>query len=78
MNWRTWFGILLAGALGLLLAWNCLVIVDETEYVLVTDFGRPVGIYGDEPGETGPHARWPWQSVHSIDKRIQIGEMPAR
>ena len=29
------------------------VVVDETEFVLVTEFGRMVAVYGDEPGEAG-------------------------
>ena len=78
MKWRVWWTLVLLIMLGLALAWNSLVIVDETHFSLVTEFGRPVALYGDEPGETGPHARWPWQSAQFIDKRIQIGEMPPR
>ena len=51
-------------ALGLLaaLALRSAVIVDETEYVLVTEFGRPVALYGDAQEEAGFHWKWPWQS----------------
>jgi membrane protease subunit HflC len=52
------------------------VVVDETESVLVTEFGRPVVLYG--PGESGLHAKWPWQSSQAIDGRLQVFDPPAR
>jgi membrane protease subunit HflC len=52
------------------------VVVDETEYVIVTEFGRPVASYG--PGEAGLHAKWPWQSVLAIDRRLRVFDPPAR
>jgi membrane protease subunit HflC len=54
------------------------VVVDETEYVLVTEFGRPVVLYGDAPGEAGLHVKWPWQAVVAIDRRLQLSDPPAR
>lgn len=67
-------------ALGLLgfLAWRSVVVVDETEFVLVTEFGRTVAVYGDDPGEAGPHARLPWQSTIAIDRRLRVFDPPAR
>src|SRR5947209_16829889 len=44
------------------------VVVDETRYVVVTEFGRIVADYGDQPGESGLHAKWPWQSAIEIDR----------
>lgn len=66
--------IVMLAAIGL----RSLLVVDETEYVLITSFGRPVALYGDQPGETGLHARWPWQTRLSIDRRLQLAEPPAR
>jgi modulator of FtsH protease HflC len=54
------------------------VIVDETQYVLVTEFGRLVAVYGDEADETGLHWKWPWQSAEAIDRRLQVFDPPPR
>lgn len=69
-------GPLLIVAAGL--AWSCLVIVDETQFVVVTSFGRPVALYGEAPGSAGLHGRWPWQSVHPIDRRVRVTDLPPR
>src|SRR5690348_5519689 len=60
------------------LAWLSCVAVDETQYVLVTQFGRTVAVYGDDPDETGFHAKWPWQSALAIDRRLQVSEPTPR
>jgi modulator of FtsH protease HflC len=62
----------------ILIAMRSWVAVDETQFVLITEFGRPVTIYGDDPDEPGFHLRWPWQSSQSIDRRLQVSEPPAR
>lgn len=59
-------------------AWRSLVVADETQYVLVTGFGRPAALYGDEAGEAGPHPKWPWQSTYAIDRRLQFFDPPPR
>ena len=69
--------ILLVSALAIA-AWRSLVIADETAFVLVTSFGRPVALYGDEPGESGPHPKWPWQSSTVIDRRLRSFEPTSR
>jgi len=56
--------LVLAGAA----AWRTVLFVDETEIVIVTQFGRLVGIH-DDPGL---HLKWPHQSALRIDRRIQI------
>ena len=78
MKWRGWLALFLVLAGGAWLAWNSLVIVDESHYALVAEFGKPVALYGDGPAESGPHLRLPWQSAQFIDKRLQIAEMPSR
>jgi membrane protease subunit HflC len=68
--------VLLAG-LGVLAVRSC-VIVDETQYVVVTDFGRIVAVYGDQEGETGLHGKWPWQVALAIDRRLRVFDPPPR
>jgi membrane protease subunit HflC len=67
-------------ALGLLawLASRSIVVVDETEFVLITDFGRTVDVLGDQPGEAGLHAKWPWRSSLAIDRRLRVFDPPPR
>ena len=62
------FVILIAG-IGLL--YTCVFTVDETEYIVVSQFSNPIAEYL-EPG--GPHFKLPWpiQSTTSVDKRQQI------
>ncbi|HWE38062.1 MAG TPA: protease modulator HflC [Isosphaeraceae bacterium] len=52
------------------------VSVDESKYVLVTDFGRQAAVYG--PGEAGFHLKWPWQEATAIDRRLRVFDAPAR
>lgn len=62
------------------LAYASTVFVDETEYVVVTQFGKIVGVY-DEPGDSGDRGlqfKWPWQSVRRFDRRLQLFDPPAR
>ncbi len=72
--------LIIAAALGLLagIAVRSAVIVDETEFVLVTEFGRPVALYGDATDETGFHWKWPWQSSRPIDRRLRVFDPPPR
>jgi membrane protease subunit HflC len=72
--------LIFAISLGLLaaIALRSAVIVDETEYVLVTEFGRPVALYGGAPDEAGFHGKWPWQSSRSIDRRLRVFDPPPR
>ncbi len=49
-------------------AWRCLLFVDETQYVIVTQFGRPVATLS----EAGLYFKPPYQSALAIDRRMQI------
>jgi modulator of FtsH protease HflC len=50
------------------------VIVDQTESVIITEFGRPV-----RPIERpGLHFKWPYQSARSFDRRLQLDAPPPR
>jgi membrane protease subunit HflC len=44
------------------------VLVDETEFVIVTQFGRPVATLT----EAGLHFKLPYQSALRIDRRLQV------
>jgi membrane protease subunit HflC len=57
---------------------SSLVVVDETEFAVVTSFGRIVAVYGDEPQETGLRPKAPWQVVARIDRRLKVFDPPAR
>src|SRR6476660_4547534 len=72
---------LLGAALLVLLlatASRSVAVVAETQYVLVTEFGRPVAVYGDDAGESGLHLKWPWQTAEPIDRRLQVFDPPSR
>ncbi|GIW88927.1 MAG: hypothetical protein K6U89_19430 [Chloroflexi bacterium] len=60
------------------LAGRCLTIVDATQFALVTEFGRPLQVLGDDPAEAGPHWIAPWQSVLRVDRRIQFADSAPR
>jgi modulator of FtsH protease HflC len=56
----------------------CLVAVDETEYAVVTSFGRIVAIHGIAPGTAGLHYKRPWESVLRVDHRLRAFDPPPR
>jgi membrane protease subunit HflC len=64
---KTWLAIL-AGPIVVLLAATATVVVDETEHVVVTQFGRPVAIHS----EAGLYlkAPAPFQRVTRFEKRV--------
>jgi membrane protease subunit HflC len=53
------------------------VVVDETEAVLVTEFGRIVRVHDGSDGP-GLHAKWPWQSSLAVDRRLRVFDPPPR
>ena len=55
-------------AFALILIYLTLFSVRETEFVLVTQFGRPLYTITD----AGLHARWPFQSAIYFDRRLRI------
>jgi Cu+-exporting ATPase len=60
------------------LAVRSALMVDETQFVLVTEFGRPVALYGDDPGEAGLHWKGPWQDALALDRRLRVFDPPPR
>jgi membrane protease subunit HflC len=55
-------------------ALRSVVIVDQTESVLITAFGRPVRLI-EQPGLS---FKWPHESVRSFDRRLQLDRPPPR
>jgi membrane protease subunit HflC len=68
---KTLLGLLAAAAVLLAIA-SAFVVVDETEHVVITQFGRPVAVLSD----AGLHAKLPApiQRVTRVDKRILFSE----
>ncbi len=62
----------------LAVAVSSFVIVDETEFAVVTGFGRIEAVYGDQPTETGLHPKAPWQLAIKIDRRFRVFDPPPR
>ena len=54
--------------LALAVLWRCFYSVRETEFALVTEFGRPV----QTVAEAGLHFKWPWRSASSFDRRLRV------
>jgi membrane protease subunit HflC len=63
-----------------LLIWasSCFFSVDWTEYVYLTQFGKPIDTFDGET-DAGLHYKWPWpiQSVQKFDRRLHILDLPA-
>ncbi len=60
------------------LGYCCLLAVDETEYAVVTSFGRVVAVHGMTPGTAGLHFKLPWESVLRVDQRLRAFDPPPR
>jgi membrane protease subunit HflC len=70
--------IIVALILVLGLASMCLLTVDRSEFVYVTQLGEHVNTY-DGATDAGLHLRWPWpiQSVQRLDRRLQVFNLPS-
>jgi modulator of FtsH protease HflC len=69
-----WVAGIVIGILAAIALVRSLVIVDQTEAVYVTEFGRPVRLI-DTPGL---HWKWPHQSRRGFDRRLQLDTPPPR
>ena len=58
--------LLALALLALLAVARSLVIVDQTESVFITEFGRPIRLI-EQPGL---HFKWPHQSARAFDRRL--------
>jgi len=68
----------LGGCLAVVLLWSATLTVDETELVVVTEFGKVVAVYGAEPRSSGLHFKKPWQGTMRLDRRTRLYDPPAR
>ncbi len=66
-DYRRW-GPYAAGVVVILLLYASFLTVCETEFVLVTAFGRPVRTIT----EAGPHVKWPYESATYFDRRLRV------
>ena len=66
-DYRRW-GPYAGGVVVLLLLYASFLTVRETEFVLVTAFGRPVRTIT----EAGPHVKWPHESATYFDRRLRV------
>jgi len=57
---------------------SSVTIVDQTEFVSVTQFGKPVAIW-DGAEDAGLHFKLPWpiESVRRLDRRLHVFDLPA-
>lgn len=67
MKIRWWIALLVV-AVGITAVVRSMVFVDETQVVIITQFGRPVRTID----EAGLNFKWPYQSALRIDRRLQI------
>lgn len=63
-----WLLVIVAVVVVAFAAYRTVVFADEAEFVIITEFGRPVRTLG----EAGLHFKWPYQSAIRIDRRIQV------
>src|SRR5438105_15476180 len=65
---QKWRMPVILAASALVLIWLSFYIVRETQFVLVTQFGRPLYTVYD----AGLHAKWFWESASYFDRRLRI------
>jgi membrane protease subunit HflC len=70
--------ILSVVALAVLALYSSIVFVDYSEFVYVTEFGKPIASY-DGRTEAGWHWKLPWpiQSVQRLGRQLQVFDLPA-
>ena len=67
-------GLAMVGLIALVATVRSVVIVDQSESVYITEFGRPVRLIA----APGLHFKWPHQSRRGFDRRLQVDAPPAR
>jgi modulator of FtsH protease HflC len=60
------------------IAFSSFVVVDETEFAVVTSFGRIAAVHGFGDSGAGLHRKAPWQLAIKIDRRFQVFDPPPR
>ncbi|HEY1339637.1 MAG TPA: SPFH domain-containing protein, partial [Bryobacteraceae bacterium] len=66
-RFRSYYPAALAAGI-IILCWLTFFSVKETEFVLVTQFGKPVRTVTD----AGLHTKWPYQTATYFDRRLRI------
>ena len=76
--WRQMIGFIAASVL-LAAAASSIVLVDETEFVIVERLGQIVAVY-DTAESRGLHFKWPWPFgvARRFDSRVQLFDPPGR
>jgi membrane protease subunit HflC len=77
MSWKLF--LILPLAVAAIVAPLCAFTVDRTEFVYLTQFGRPLATFdGASEEQAGLHFKWPWpvQSVQRLDRRLQYFDLP--
>ncbi|GEM_PF-112830 len=72
--WRRRLFVLFVFVIAAILVVRSVVFVDETEYVYVTLFGKPVRLL-TQPGLA---FKWPFETVRRLDRRLQVLNPPGR
>jgi membrane protease subunit HflC len=67
-------GLLVLVVIAAAILFRTVFFVDETEYVYVTQFGKPLRLYT----QAGLALKWPYQSLRRFDRRLQMYEPPPR
>jgi membrane protease subunit HflC len=75
LRWLFALGVFAALAAGIAAS---VFVVDESEYAVLTSFGRIVSVYGEQKGDAGLHYKAPWQLALKIDRRLRVFDAPAR
>jgi membrane protease subunit HflC len=75
LRWLLVTGLVIALAV---LVMSSLLVVDETEFAVVTSFGRIVAVHGDTASEAGLHLKALWHLALKIDRRWKVFDPPPR
>lgn len=72
-------GLFVGGVALIWFATQSFYIIDETEQVVITEFGKPI----DTRTDAGIQFKWPWRTLHVFDKRLirwdgQKSEIPTK
>jgi membrane protease subunit HflC len=60
------------------LAFSSFVVVDETEFAVITSFGRVAAVHGGGSDSSGVYLKAPWHVPVRIDRRVRVFDPPAR
>ena len=78
-KWRRSMAVIVLLAVMAFAAGSSVVLVDETELVLVERLGHIAAVY-DRPEDRGLHFKWPWPigAARRFDARVQLFDPPGR